>query len=229
MASATPNATPPQILPPKALKKQNQPTFRLQRQLDPIAILALVLGLINGGYQIVESRARAEVEFIRPAQVELRQFSDRTIVHAPMSYSNKARKNGVISSETVVLEVVRGTSTRRVELHWQSFIVTDHNQEAAIRVIGGAQAFHVEGNGAASHETAFYPRQVPCEGCPDEERFKNYLDWGVLLKADRVNLEFTVEQIDGDPFVVRCYMPLDGGMRDYMRRNGIFTRTCVAV
>ena len=205
--------------------------FVLERRVDPVALVALLLSLGAIVYQFVMSLAGAQIALIQPEQVEVRDNGPWVIVHAPMSYWNAARYNGVVISETATLELPQGD--RSVTLHWQSFILTDPGEADAIDVINDAQPFVVEGNGATSHQTAFYPRNVPCLECSDEERFQNYLRWEDLLTvadtADRLNLTFTAEQIEGKEFVLKCYMPLDDNMRRYMRENGIFTRTCVPI
>ena len=216
----------PDMNPPKATG------FRLNRRLDPIALVALVLGLANVGYQVWEGRAGAKVSLIPPAQAEVRKDArGYTIVHAPMSYSNAARVRGSVRSEVVTLGLADGAEP--IELHWEAFIVTDHNQEAAIRSVRNAQAFDVEGRGATSHETAFYPRfDAHCEQCTDDERYRNFLEWEDFLVAaeetDRVDLKFTAVQVGGESLVVECHLPLDGRMRGYMKSAGVLTRGCVA-
>lgn len=222
--------------PEKAPDEEPPPRFRLQRTLDPIAMIALMLSLGNIGYQFMVNFGSAEIELLKPDQVEVRQV-DRgpwVIVHAPMSYRNTARHNGLVTSEFVTLELPEiARKGRALTLHWQSFIRTDPGQEDAIRVDEDAQPFAVNGNQGASHQTAFYPRYVPClNDCSDGEEYRNYLRWEELLtlteREDRLVLKFTAVLIDGSELDVSCYMPLDGNMRAYMRNHRIFTRTCVA-
>ena len=206
--------------------------FRLNRGLDPIALVALVLALANIGYQIWESRVGAKVTLIPPAQVEVRADArGYTVVHAPMSYSNAARARGSVRSEVVTLRLADGVEP--IDLHWEAFIVTDHNQEIAIENVGNAQAFDVEGGGSTSHETAFYPRyDVHCEQCTQDERYRNFLRWedfvAVAEETDSIDLRFAAVQVGGEPLVVECRLPLDGRMREYMKSARILTRSCVS-
>ena len=206
--------------------------FRFERTLDPIACVALLVSLLTGSCQLMAHLAGAQVELLAPGQVEIRRWGNWTTVYAPMSYANSARYNGVVVSETVVLELPEPSGGTTAELHWQWFVRTDYSQESSTIVTeADAQAFTVEGNSATSHQTAFFPRNQPCLECTNEERFRDYLHWDDFLKAadasDRVNLKFTVAQAEGDPLVVECYMPLDDNMRRYMQENAIFARTCV--
>ena len=207
--------------------------FGLQRQLDPVALIALGLGVVNGSCQLVSIVVGSQVALLEPEQVEVRRWGRHAIVHAPMSYYNSGGHNGLVTSEMVVLEVPAGDiNSKSTKLHWQWFIRVDYERDAIVNE-ADAMPFVVAANDGVSHQTAFYPRTKPCLDCTQKERYEDYLLWKDLVEAartaDRLNVTFTVDHADGGTLVAKCYIPLDENGREYMKRNGILTRTCVAV
>ena len=208
--------------------------FRFDRQINPIAVLALALALSSTIYQACGYIAGPTVALLPPDQVEVRAAGHWTIVVAPMVYANTGRQgyDGLVVSETVTLQVNASDNAPApgaIELHWQSFGLTDYRENER-RITGNALPFIVQGAGAISHETEFHPRNVPCVQCAQEVQFRNYLSWDELLAAisaaDGLNLQFEAQLHGGQRLTTECYMPLDEGMREYMTEYSVFTRSC---
>ena len=210
-------------------------SFRFKRSLDPVAVIALAIALVSGCYTLMGYFVGAKVEVLPQGQVEVRASGGGgwTIVRAQMSYVNTGRYgyDGIITSEMVKLEVPKDQANgTTIELHWQSFILPGYRRDES-PPLADIQPVVVDGSGAVSHYTEFHPRNVPCLGCSDDERTKNYLSWQDLMKAidaaDRLILTFVADQHNDQRLVAKCYMPINEKMRSYMRKHKIFTRECV--
>ena len=206
--------------------------FRLGQPVDPIAIVALFLALCSTTWHLIGFFRGASTSLYMPETVEVRASRAGWLtVQTQMSYANKGRVgyNDVVSSEIVRVRVTSGSpSTPPLRLNWQSFVTTDHGPRNEIRIDKDAHPFIVPGSGAVSHQTSFFPRSEYCEGC---DKWGNYLKWSdfvdQLNTADKIYFEFVADILDGERVVRRCSMPIDDRAREYMKDNGLFTRTCV--
>jgi hypothetical protein len=208
--------------------------FRLDKTVDPLAVIALVLALGSSAWQAVGYLQGAKVDFILPELVEIRASREGWMtVNAQMSYVNtgRAEYSAIVQQELVRVRVhgkgPAGQVPRRVELYWQSFITTDYAGKNELRTDEDAHPFVVPGASAVSHQTSFFPRSIYCQGC---NQYANYIKWDDVVQetwhGDSLEFEFLARIFDGTIKKKKCVVPLDDRMRAFMKKNRWYSRVC---
>lgn len=208
--------------------------FRLDKSIDPLSIIALILAVLSSAWQLLGYLGGAQVDLILPELVEIRASkAGWTIVNAQMSYVNtgRAEYSAVVEQEFVHLRVLgrepQAQASRSVDLFWQYFITTDYFARNELRTNEDAHPFVAPGAGSVSHQTSFFPRSQYCNEC---KPYANYLSWSDLLheleQSDRLEFTFVAKIFNGETIKKFCVMPVDDRMRMLMKKNRLHTREC---
>ena len=219
---------------PENLDKEQDESFRLDKKIGPLSVIALIVALASSFWQVIGYLQGPKVDFILPELVEVRASRDGwTTVNAQMSYVNTGRADysAIVQQELVRVQVRRrgaaGQVPRRIELYWQSFITTDYAGKNELRTNEDAHPFVAPGASAASHQTSFFPRTIYCKGC---NQYANYIKWDDFLQetlhGDGLEVEFVAKIFNGKTLMKKCVIPLDDRMRAFMKTNRWYSRVC---
>ena len=164
--------------------------FRLGYEVDPLALIALLLALVSAVWQVLGYFKGADIILMAPKWVEIRALnlggegSNYSVyVRSQMSYVNKGRPEypSVITSEDVRMSyhgngggIIHFDS---IELHGSFWNQTG---KAKPGPEDGAHEFMVAGLGVESHEVDFYPERLVCDGCRSDI---NFIQWSDLVAA----------------------------------------------
>jgi hypothetical protein len=187
--------------------------WTIRRDVDPIAVVALLLSSIAVGSQLVAWLQGPSVKLIPPERVVLyRQTSpDGTAIvriGAPVSYANVASQSygALILKETATVSV----GSLKSEQEWNAFGTIDGSGGViSVRYTDIALPVALPGQTSVSHITLFTPLRKRCaaseRACKPTENYVSPEQFAAAVaKADRIRFTFKVKLSDGPELSSSC-------------------------
>lgn len=175
--------------------------FIVERKVDPVAVAAFIMALVNGIYFLVGYMRAADLVLLSPDQLLLREDGRYLRISTRITCMNRGRPgySGVVEDASVAF-IING---RRYEQKWQSFGYSS-SEGNILKVTGEGEAhpFAVDGGSVVSRETHFAARTSP------DGSFSNFLRYDEFLKllpaAKHLEVTLTTRIYDESLQTVNC-------------------------
>lgn len=196
-----------------------------------LAGFALLLSMVNTGYDVMLLADRSRPEILPPEQVlltpdEYGPGQTYLRIAARLSYTNRAasRKSSVVAREWVEYAL----DGERREQRWQSYEEFEPDEQCGVRSTASKDThpFVVAGQEATSHVTYFAPRPK----ATTTDKYHHYFRWEDFVRdleaQDRVSFYFVAEMLNGKRLYTQCDVVVDEDVRSYARRGCALTLSC---
>jgi hypothetical protein len=203
----------------------------MEKKLDPIALIALVLTLVNSAYSLYSFKKGARLRLIPPEQVLIRSERFRSgrelvLFSARLTCVNKGAPGygGVIEQATISFNL----GGQRFEHVWQDFGYSQlEDLRLKLQRTEDAHPIGVEGGTVVSQETFFYPRSTVHGGSA------NFLGWEEFLKrlasADHVDFRLKIKEFEDRSQSVLCRVQVTDQLRQNLATGKWAAPGCVAL
>lgn len=175
------------------------PFFRkleFKRELDIVAVLAILISLSSIGLHGYNRLQGAEIKLLKPEMVSIsHDTKENMTLTATMAHVNYggAGQNGTLVKEYATFKFPDETGKKQenYRLAWQYFVKFHRNNKKGVlkdNIESGVHPLVVNAKGGAAHKTKFYARTPICDGT-DCKDIKSVLPYKDFIKRVKKGME----------------------------------------
>ena len=216
----------------------------LDRKVDIISIVALLLSLSSAAYQVNEYLRGSDLKMLQPEgitiyKLPIENYGDYVSLIVPVSYVNRGAKD----TDTVVVQELATISIGKsaIDLVWhQTIAVKSASDRMDIVQERNVTPFSVAAGTYNANLIWFTPQTVECGAIPANssqacDQHRNYVKWGDFINivhseqlagTENITISITARKLDEKPQTVKCTINLGPEIFSPLVKHGYYNELC---